>query len=61
MGVKNPQHYETMREVYERYGVVLDPHGAVGWRTLDIYLKGIHEDPAVIYERLRPGKIPRGC
>lgn len=58
MGVKNPQHYETMREVHERHGVVLDPHGAVGWRTLDIYLKGIHEDPAVIYETADPGKFP---
>jgi len=58
VGVTNPQHYETMREVYERYGVVLDPHGAVGWRTLDIYLKGTHEDPVVIYETADPGKFP---
>jgi threonine synthase len=58
MGVTNPQHYETMKEVYERYGVILDPHGAVGWRTLNIYLKGAHEDPAVIYETADPGKFP---
>ena len=36
MGVTNPEHYETMKEVFDRYGIVLDPHGAVGWRTLDI-------------------------
>jgi threonine synthase len=58
MGVTNPQHFETMKDVFENYGVVLDPHGAVGWRTLDIYLEGRHEEPAVIYETADPGKFP---
>ena len=58
MGVTNPQHFATMKEVYERYGVVLDPHGAVGWRTLEIYLEGRHEEPAVVYETADPGKFP---
>jgi threonine synthase len=58
MGVTNPQHFETMKEVYERYGVVLDPHGAVGWRTLEIFMEGRHEEPAVIYETADPGKFP---
>ena len=26
-----------MKEVYDRYGIILDPHGAVGWRTLELY------------------------
>ena len=58
IGIKNPEHYETMKEVYEKYGVILDPHGAVGWRSLDIYLKGRHDRPAVIYETADPGKFP---
>lgn len=58
MGVTNPQHFETMKDVYDRYGVVLDPHGAVGWRTLEIYLGGRHEEPAVVYETADPGKFP---
>ena len=58
MGVTNSQHFETMKEVYERYGVVLDPHGAVGWRTLEIFLEGRHEEPAVVYETADPGKFP---
>jgi threonine synthase len=58
MGVTNPQHFDTMKDVFERYGVILDPHGAVGWRTLDIYLQGRHEEPAVIYETADPGKFP---
>lgn len=58
MGVTNAEHYETMRDVYDRFGVVLDPHGAVGWKALDIYLKGKHDRPAVIYETADPGKFP---
>jgi threonine synthase len=58
MGVTNTQHFETMKDVFEKYGVILDPHGAVGWRTLDIYLEGHHDDPAVIYETADPGKFP---
>lgn len=58
MGVTNPQHYETMKDVFNRYGVILDPHGAVGWRTLEAYLDGCHDRPAVIYETADPGKFP---
>lgn len=58
MGVNNPQHFKTMKEVYHTYGIVLDPHGAVGWRTLDIYFSGKHDSLAVIYETADPGKFP---
>ncbi|MFC1728222.1 threonine synthase [Nanoarchaeota archaeon] len=58
MGVTNSQHYETMREVYDEFGVILDPHGAVGWKTLEIFLKGEHNKLAVIYETADPGKFP---
>jgi threonine synthase len=58
MGVTNPQHFDTMKDVFEKYGVILDPHGAVGWRTLETYLGGRHEEPAVIYETADPGKFP---
>ncbi len=58
VGVTNPQHYETMKDVYEKYGVILDPHGAVGWRTLDLFLQGHHDRPSVIYETADPGKFP---
>jgi threonine synthase len=57
-GITNPQHYETMKEVFDKYGVILDPHGAVGWKTLEIYLNGQHNQPAVIYETADPGKFP---
>ncbi len=57
-GISNPLHYETMKYVYEKYGLVLDPHGAVGWKSLEIFLDGRHDRPAVIYETADPGKFP---
>lgn len=58
LSVTNPQHYITMEDVYNRYGIILDPHGAVGWRTLEDFLKGAHNRLAVIYETADPGKFP---
>jgi len=58
VGITNPRHYETMKDVYDRYGVILDPHGAVGWRSLDMFLHGLHDYPSVIYETADPGKFP---
>ncbi len=57
-GITNAEHFETMRTVYENYGIILDPHGAVGWKTLERYLDGKHDRPAVVYETADPGKFP---
>jgi threonine synthase len=58
VSVSNEQHYETIRQVYERYGIVLDPHGSVGWKSLEKYNGGKHDRPAVVYETADPGKFP---
>jgi threonine synthase len=58
IGVDNAQHYRTMKEVHATFGVVLDPHGAVGWRTLERYSSGSHDQLSVIYETADPGKFP---
>ena len=58
MSVSNPDHYQAMREVYERFRIIVEPHGAVGWRTLDTFLGGRHDRPAVVYETADPGKFP---
>jgi len=58
MSVKNPDHYTAIREVYEQYGIMMEPHGAVGWRALDTLLEGKHERLSVIYETADPGKFP---
>jgi threonine synthase len=59
ISVKKADHYTAMKEVYERFGIIIEPHGAVGWRTLDKYLKGNHDRLAVIYETAEPGKFPQ--
>lgn len=59
VSISNPQHYQTMRKVYGKYGVILDPHGAVGWHALDIFLEGNHNHLAVVYETADPGKFPK--
>ena len=58
ISVSNPDHYVAMEEVYNRYGVMIEPHGAVGWRALDTFLEGRHDRLAVIYETADPGKFP---
>jgi threonine synthase len=58
MSVTNPLHYETMKEVYDKHGIMLDPHGAVGWKALEIFQQGRRDIPAVIYETADPGKFP---
>jgi len=58
VSVSNPEHYEIMKNVYDRFGVVLDPHGAVGWKVLEDYLNGDLNKISVIYETADPGKFP---
>lgn len=58
VSVDNPQHYRTMKEVFEKYRIILDPHGAVGWRALELYRSGGDPTEAVVYETADPGKFP---
>jgi len=58
--VNNSQHYSTIKEVYEAYKVILYPHGAVGWKSLEAYFSSTKQDFAqlsVIYETADPGKF----
>ncbi len=58
VSIDNPQHYRTMGEVYKKYRVLLDPHGAVGWRALELYRADGDGTSSVIYETADPGKFP---
>ena len=50
---------ETIRRVYHRYGVILEPHGAVGWRGLEAYLERFGDFPlCVSLETAHPAKFP---
>jgi threonine synthase len=49
----------TIQETYERYGVILEPHGAVAWAALRRYLQGQEgEILAVATETAHPAKFP---
>jgi len=59
IGVSNENHYDTIRRVYEKHGIILDPHGSVAWKALEEYRKqGGIKLPSVIYETADPGKFP---
>jgi threonine synthase len=59
VSVTDEQTRETIRNVYNRYHVVLEQHGAVGWTGLDAYLK-IEPDRklAICLETAHPAKFP---
>ena len=48
----------AMREVYEKYGYVIDPHGAVGYLASEAWLADHPEDVTVILETAHPSKFP---
>jgi threonine synthase len=48
---------ETMREVYQKYDYVLDPHGAVGYRALSDYLETHPAEKGVFLETAHPVKF----
>ncbi|MBN2686640.1 MAG: threonine synthase, partial [Deltaproteobacteria bacterium] len=48
-----------IRDTYDRYGVILEPHGAVGWRGLELYCEDYPADgPCVSLETAHPAKFP---
>ena len=50
---------ETIKETYEKYGVLLEPHGAVGWKGLETYLEKAGGSPlCVSLETAHPAKFP---
>lgn len=48
---------ETMRQVFEKYGYVLDPHGAVGFRALADYLSKNDGQKGIFLETAHPVKF----
>lgn len=49
VSVNDDETAETMRFVHERYGYILDPHGAVGYKALADRLSGTEADTAGIF------------
>jgi len=51
---------ETIREVWNKYGLLLEAHGAVAWRGFEDWLatEPLNGLPAVILETANPAKFP---
>jgi threonine synthase len=58
--VSDEQTRATLREAWEKYHLLLEPHGAVGWRGFLDYLQTepLHDKPAVVLETAHPAKFP---
>lgn len=60
LSISDKETKKTMRKVYEKYGLILEPHGAVGFAALEKYLSEKKDPPlAVSIETAHPAKFPR--
>lgn len=58
VSVTDDETRETMRRAYDDLGIVLEPHGAVGWKGLEAYRDATHDGtPAVVLETAHPAKF----
>ncbi|MEA1971622.1 MAG: threonine synthase [Thermodesulfobacteriota bacterium] len=59
VSISDEETKECIKKTYERYGIILEPHGAVGWRGLEIYLEQYGDFPlCVSLETAHPAKFP---
>ncbi|MBS4012927.1 MAG: threonine synthase [Bacteroidetes bacterium] len=61
ISISDEQTKETIKEVYEAYNVILEPHGAVGWAGLTKFLHNHPQAPnllCVSLETAHPAKFP---
>ena len=58
VSIGNEAHFDTMQRVHKDHGIILDPHGAVGWRALELLPGFNHDQLAAVYETADPGKFP---
>ena len=50
---------KTIKKIHDQYKVLLEPHGAVGWRGLEVYLELFGDAPLCIsLETAHPAKFP---
>jgi len=59
VSISDEETKRCIKKTYERYGTVLEPHGAVGWRGLETYLESYGDFPlCVSLETAHPAKFP---
>ncbi|MEO0293167.1 MAG: threonine synthase [candidate division WOR-3 bacterium] len=57
VSINDEETIETIKEIYEKYNVLLEPHGAVGVAALLNHYKKI-DKPAICFETAHPSKFP---
>jgi threonine synthase len=59
ISITDSETLETIKQVYDKYKYVLDPHGAVGYRAIEKYTKKFNEqkNPIVLLETAHPAKF----
>jgi len=59
VSISDQETRNTIKRVYDRYGIVLEPHGAVGWRGLELYRQATGDNAlGVSLETAHPAKFP---
>ena len=59
VSISDEETRKTIKEAYNQYKVLLEPHGAVGWAGLARYLKEVEDwSPCVSLETADPAKFP---
>ena len=59
VSVSDEETRKTIKKTYDRYGTLLEPHGAVGWKGLEVFLAEYGDHPlCVSLETAHPAKFP---
>lgn len=58
MAITDETTLQTIREVYQQYGYLLDPHGAIGFYALQEYLGKNRAEKGIFLETAHPVKFP---
>ena len=51
----------SIRNVFEKYGYLIDPHTAVAWNVADRFIKEANGEPVIVLSTASPYKFPAAC
>ncbi|MBN1157079.1 threonine synthase, partial [Candidatus Woesearchaeota archaeon] len=58
VSISDKKTVNTMRNIYKKYKILLEPHGAVGVAALEMYLKKNKKTTSICLETADPAKFP---
>ncbi len=60
VSISDQETKKTIKRVYEKYRVLVEPHGAVGWKGLEVYqaINGDNNSLCISVETAHPAKFP---